>query len=59
MNLHVVPNGDIYPHDTESGGQCDCNPTVEFENGDALIIHNAWDGREIFEEMDAGPVKPR
>lgn len=53
--LHIAPNEDSHPHDTDSGGQCDCNPAVEFrENGDTLVIHNAWDGREIFEELDGG-----
>lgn len=51
---HVSPTNDLRPHDLESGGQCECEPKVEFlENGDALVIHNAWDGREIIEEIEA------
>ena len=53
MNIHVLPNGDIYPHDNDSVCDCSCNPTVEIINGEALTIHNSYDGREIFEAMDA------
>lgn len=56
MNLHVVPTNDIYPHNTDDAGQCDCQPEVEFlEGGDTMTKHNAWDGREIFEELDGKP----
>ena len=42
------------PHNTEDGGQCDCNPKVEFlDSGDTLVVHNSWDGRELFEELDS------
>lgn len=51
--MHVYPVNDLYPHDTDSGGQCECNPKVEFlDGGDALVIHNSWDGREIFEQLE-------
>lgn len=52
---HVHPVNDARPHDTESGGDCECGPKVEFlENGDTLVVHNSWDGREIFEQLDGG-----
>lgn len=51
-SIHVYPVDDLFPHDTESAGQCECNPKIEFENGETMVIHNAWDGREIFEEME-------
>jgi hypothetical protein len=55
---HVYPVSDTRPHNIEDGGQCDCGPKVEFlESGDTLVVHNAWDGREIFEELDAGAHK--
>ena len=51
--LHVVPHNDARPHDANNGGQCECSPVVEpQENGDFLVIHSAWDGREIFEELE-------
>lgn len=49
---HVYPVNDARPHDTESG-PCDCGPVLKIlGNGDSLVVHNAWDGREIFEELD-------
>lgn len=49
---HVYPVNDLYPHDTESA-DCDCDPKVEFlESGDTLVVHNAWDGREIIEQLE-------
>lgn len=49
--LHVSPVGDTYQHETD-GAPCDCNPRLEQqESGDIIMIHNAWDGREIFEQL--------
>ena len=51
--MHVYPVNDARPHDTESGATCDCGPVLKIlENGDSLVVHNAWDGREIFKELD-------
>jgi len=45
--IQVVPENDIFEHtETEN---CGCNPVVEDVNGSRLIIHNAWDNREIHE----------
>jgi hypothetical protein len=52
--IHVYPNGDMKPHDTEVQlllDECPCKPRVEQEKDEItggwtyLIIHNAWDGR--------------
>lgn len=48
MTIHVLPTNDEVPH-VESE-QCWCKPKVE-ENGQ-LIIHNSFDGREDFEDID-------
>lgn len=51
---HVYPRNDISTHDLEHQGQCPCGPRVEFlANGDTLVIHNAWDGRDLIEELEA------
>lgn len=48
-NIHVVPVKDLAPHNSDSE-ICVCNPKIEIqENGNKLIIHNAFDHREIFE----------
>ena len=52
---HVYPVNDLDPHDTESAGDCPCGPSMEtLENGDILIVHNAYDGREIIEKLEEG-----
>ncbi len=46
---HVVPNNDLKPH-TEVGVSCKCRPRVEVvENGNRVVVHNSYDGREFFE----------
>ena len=45
---HVLPNNDIIEH-VESE-DCSCNPRVEFHGDRQLIIHNAMDRREVFEQ---------
>jgi hypothetical protein len=44
MNWHVTPNNDLEPH--EESTTCKCEPRIEHINGDMVIIHNAFDGRE-------------
>lgn len=49
---HVTPNNDIGMHveDLQDQGICDCNPRFEIqENKGLLVIHNAFDHRELFE----------
>jgi len=47
--VHVLPINDLHPH-VESA-LCDCNPKIK--EGGRLIIHNSYDGREVFEEAEA------
>lgn len=53
--IHVYPNDDLYPHDTEVQvllDECSCKPKIEQYKDEItgqwsyLIIHNAWDNRE-------------
>ena len=44
MKQHVYPLNDSRPHVTD-GGHCPCEPSID---GD-VVIHNAWDGRDIAE----------
>ena len=52
--IHVYPLNDIRDHDLE-GTMCECQPRVEFDIG-ILVIHNAWDFREVNEEMKRGKL---
>ncbi len=47
---HILPIDDLYPH--EESQDCECNPRVEIVEDSLLIVHYAWDGRDILEELD-------
>lgn len=45
---YILPVNDLKEHIEES--TCECGPRVQvLENGEILIIHNAFDGREAVE----------
>jgi hypothetical protein len=44
MTLHIIPINDLQEH--EEASTCDCCPSAEIIDGDMIIIHNAYDGRE-------------
>ena len=50
--IHVLPIDDLEPH-IESGTSCKCNPRVEIEEGELIVIHNAFDMREILEKVES------
>jgi len=47
--VHVYPLNDLQEHITD-GLDCPCDPTVEIEGTGYLVVHNAWDKREIVEQ---------
>lgn len=47
MALHVLPENDLKEHTMDS--TCECQPSVIFEEGEMIIVHNAYDGREAKE----------
>lgn len=52
MIWNILPMNDLKEHIEES--ICECGPSVEIlENGDMMIIHNSYDGREILEQLNA------
>jgi hypothetical protein len=44
MAWHVLPTNDIEEH--EESTTCKCEPRVVHENGEMIIVHNSFDGRE-------------
>lgn len=46
--IHVIPNNDWIEH-KEEGTTCVCEPRLEIENGEMIVIHNSADGRELHE----------
>ena len=47
--IEVKPIDDLKEH-TE-GSTCECQPRVIFENGEMIVIHSSFDGREALEEF--------
>jgi len=51
MWQHVYPVNDIAEH-ALGGFECECGPEIDFENN--IIIHNAFDGRDLIEAAEKG-----
>ena len=45
----VLPIDDVEEHD-EHSTTCKCNPSVIYENGDMILVHDAFDGRQEWEK---------
>lgn len=48
LGYEVVPMNDSRRH--ISSPDCACLPEIHFENGMTMLVHNAFDGRELAEE---------
>lgn len=48
--FHVLPLNDLKPH-VESD-RCHCQPRIQREPNGEIVIHNAYDGREFYENFD-------
>ena len=46
--ISFLPVNDIMPHD-EFETTCPCGPALEIVNGEMLLTHNSFDGRELAE----------
>lgn len=48
---HLLPEGDVKKH--EESENCSCKPRiVDVEDGVTMIIHNAFDCREVYEQAE-------
>ena len=48
--IHILPINDLKKH--EESTTCECNPKIEIlEDGEIMVIHNSYDGREFIEEL--------
>lgn len=45
--ISVLPTNDIEEH--EESTTCKCEPKVIYENGEMIVVHNSFDGREGLE----------
>lgn len=50
MINHVTPINDLKEHTTES--TCECQPRLITENGEMILVHNSFDGREDTEDAE-------
>ena len=48
--IHIIPEKDTHMHIMHSG--CRCNPEVDRDLARTIIIHNAFDGRDIVEDAE-------
>lgn len=53
--VHVIPLGDLYEH--EDSLFCPCSPYPEDDG--RVIVHNAWDGREVDEQAATTNKRPK
>ena len=42
--INITPINDLHDHKEDS--TCNCDPNVIIENGEIIIVHNSFDGRE-------------
>ena len=42
--INITPINDIEPH--EESSTCHCEPNIIVENGEIIVVHNSFDGRE-------------
>ena len=48
--IHILPVNDLKEH--EELTTCECNPRIEIlDNGEIMVVHNSYDGREYIEEL--------
>ena len=47
--INILPINDLEEHIEDT--TCECCPKVEFENGEMIVIHNSFDGRELLEDL--------
>jgi len=49
-DVDVIPLRDLHPH--IPGLYCPCEPTAEYYPAAAMYTHNAWDHRELVEQIE-------
>lgn len=49
-DIHVYPLNDKKTHKLK-GVDCECNPKIEVNGANLLIIHNSYDNREVMEQI--------
>lgn len=47
-NVHVLPVNDLKRHFERT--TCHCSPRIQEETNGKVVIHNAFDGREFYQD---------
>lgn len=55
--LHIVPTDDSGEHQLD-GLDCPCHPALEHSDGTLLVIHRAYDLRDLLEPFFSEPPTP-
>jgi hypothetical protein len=50
--IHVYPVNDEQEHETGDTTTCWCDPTLEIDRPEMIVIHNSADGRELIEQAE-------
>jgi hypothetical protein len=50
--IHVYPLKDEREHDTGDTTTCWCEPKLDTEGPELIVIHNSMDGRELIEQAE-------
>jgi len=52
VDTHMLPKDDLFEHDVGPNFVCDCNPSHSMDSGVNIVVHNAFDGRDIIEAVE-------
>ena len=50
--IHVYPINDEREHDIRDTTMCWCDPSLDTENPEIIVIHNSADCRELIEQAE-------
>ena len=45
---HIIPENDLKEH-VSNGSLCPCGPSIIEVEGELILVHNSYDGREALE----------
>ncbi len=51
--IHIYPINDEREHEIGDTTTCWCDPKLDLEQPEMLVIHNSADGRELIEQAEA------
>ena len=47
--INIIPTNDLKEH--EESTTCQCKPKIIENNGEIIVVHNSYDGREYVERL--------